>query len=358
MPPKRVLTGRRGRPPAARSTSRGRGGARAREQPELEEIPPTASSVTPTTSEATPSAPPAPQSGVEPEAVREAAVQLLAQIMAQQVPRQEAGTSQAVQRSGTRVRDFLACGPPEFFGSKTSEDPQEFIRQMQRTLRVIGAADTESVELAAYRLQDVAANWYDSWLLSRGVGASPAVWSEFSEAFLAHFLPPEVRRAREDKFLALRQRGRSVREYTLEFDSLARYAPTIVASMSDRIHRYIVGLDPWYVDSCLVLAAQPGMDIARIQAHAQGMEDRRRGRQMDRVDDKGQSKRPRSSGAVVDSRGRQLQQQQSRPPPRSARSTPSHPPSRRSASVSQSGIGPGPSRQPGSSKPLCQQCGK
>lgn len=77
--------------------------------------------------------------------------------------------------------------------------------------------ETESVELASYRLHDVAANWYESWLLCRGEGAPPAVWDEFTGAFLAHFLPPEVRRAREDRFLMLRQRGRSVREYSLGF---------------------------------------------------------------------------------------------------------------------------------------------
>lgn len=67
----------------------------------------------------------------------------------------------------------------------------------------------------------------------------------------------------------LRQRGRTVREYNLEFNSLARYAPAHVSNMSDRIHRYIVGLDSYYADSCLVMATQPGMDIAHIQAHAQ-----------------------------------------------------------------------------------------
>lgn len=171
---------------------------------------------------------------------------------------------------------------------------------MQWTLRVVGASDTESVELASYRLQDVAANWYEAWLLSRGEGAPPAIWSEFTEAFLAHFLPPKIRRAREDRFLILRQRGRSVREYNLEFDSLARYAPAHVSSMANRIHRYIVGLDSYYADSCLVLAAQLGMDIARIQAHAQEMEDQRRGHKTDRTEDRGQPKRTRSSRLVVD----------------------------------------------------------
>ena len=67
----------------------------------------------------------------------------------------------------------------------------------------------------------------------------------------------------------------------MEFDSLARYAPTLVADMTDRIHHFIRGLDRYLVDNCLALAAQPGMDIARIQAYAQGMEERHRGQQPD-----------------------------------------------------------------------------
>ena len=87
---------------------------------------------------------------------------------------------------------------------------------MQRTLRIIKASETESFELATYSLRDVAINWYESWDLSRGEGAPPAVWDEFVEAFQCHFLPPEMKRARVDKFLRLKQNGRSVREYSLE----------------------------------------------------------------------------------------------------------------------------------------------
>ena len=224
------------------------------------------------------------------------AVQLLTRIVAGQARRYGSGGDYADRRDSLRTRDFLTCNPPEFYGSRPEEDPQEFIRQMQRTLRVIRASETESVELASYRLRDVAVNWYESWEMSRGGDAPPAAWDEFVEAFLGHFLPPEMRRARVDRFLRLRQNGRSVRDYSLEFDSLARHASTLVADMTDRMHRFVMGLDPYLVDSCLVMASQPGMDIARVQAYAQGMEDRHRGRQPDRDQDGGHPKRARSIG--------------------------------------------------------------
>ena len=105
-----------------------------------------------------------------------------------------------------------------------------------------------------------------------------SVCEEFVDAFQGHFLPLEMKRARVDRFLHLKPSGRSVREYSLEFDSLARHAPTIVADMVDRVHRYVMGLDRYLIDACMAVTLQPGMDIARVQAYAQGVEDRHRGR--------------------------------------------------------------------------------
>ncbi|XP_070046730.1 uncharacterized protein [Nicotiana tomentosiformis] len=103
-----------------------------------------------------------------------------------------------------------------------NEDPGVFIDRMQRTLRVMKATATESVELASYKFRDVAVNWYKSWEFSRGEDALPTIWQEFTEAFHRHYLPPELRRVRFDRFLTLRQGNMSVREYSLQFDSLAR----------------------------------------------------------------------------------------------------------------------------------------
>ena len=94
----------------------------------------------------------------------------------------------------------------------------------------------------------------------------------------------------------MRQNGRIVREYSLEFDSLARHAPTIVADMADRVHRYVMGLDRYLIDGCIAVTLQQGMDIARVQAYAQGVEDRHRGRHPDRDYNRGQHKRARSAG--------------------------------------------------------------
>nr|XP_009795493.1 PREDICTED: uncharacterized protein LOC104242170 [Nicotiana sylvestris] len=46
----------------------------------------------------------------------------------------------------------------------------------------------------------------------------------------------------------------SVREYSLLFNSLERYAPSIVAEISDRVHRFVVGLGPHLINECFTAA--------------------------------------------------------------------------------------------------------
>ncbi|XP_055814159.1 uncharacterized protein LOC129883548 [Solanum dulcamara] len=237
MPPRKTTATQKGKSVAPGEIGQAHRVTRARSMPERETVPPTASSATPPEIRAAPAEdqradspvfgapvpePLAPQSGAEGRAMQDA-VQLLTRLVAGQEHRRGLGGDPVHKSDSSRAREFLTCNPPEFFGTKPEEDPQEFVREMQRTLRLIKASATESVELASYRLHEVAANWFESWELSRGRLASPAVWDEFTEAFISHFLPPEMRRAIVDKFLQLRQRGRSVREYSLEFDSLARH---------------------------------------------------------------------------------------------------------------------------------------
>ena len=86
----------------------------------------------------------------------------------------------------------------------------------------------------------------------------------------------------------------SVREYSLQFNSLARYAPNVVATMKDRVHRYVDRLDPYLVRDCTNAALNKDMDIARIQAFAQKMEDQRQRRTQEL--ERRHSKRARSMG--------------------------------------------------------------
>ncbi|XP_070050920.1 uncharacterized protein [Nicotiana tomentosiformis] len=180
------------------------------------------------------------------------------------------------------------------------------------------ATEKAAVELAAFRLQDIAILWYEVWERSRRRDAPLANWENFLDAFHDQYLPREIRQARVHQFLALKQGNMSVREYSLCFDSLARYAPSIVATMWDMIHRFIAGLAPEFTKACATAALQDSMDISRIQAFAQNIErGRRRQQGMERTDS-GQHKRmrfPRSQEQSQGSYRPQYFKRPLRPPP-------------------------------------------
>ncbi|XP_060202509.1 uncharacterized protein LOC132630948 [Lycium barbarum] len=50
----------------------------------------------------------------------------------------------------------------------------------------------------------------------------------------------------------------SVQEYSVYFDSLARYAPAMVAEMEDQVHLFVAGLGPHLIDECTTAVLQPG----------------------------------------------------------------------------------------------------
>ncbi|KAH0645082.1 hypothetical protein KY284_032966 [Solanum tuberosum] len=88
----------------------------------------------------------------------------------------------------------------------------------------------------------------------------------------------------------------SVRKYELRFDSLARYAPAFVDTMHNRVHRFVGGLDSDYIDVCSTAALNDNIDISRIQAFAQGIEDCRHLQYMTERVDRERQKRDRPAG--------------------------------------------------------------
>lgn len=89
----------------------------------------------------------------------------------------------------------------------------------------------EGVELEVYQLKYVVNQWYNEWEEAKGESVEPTVWGKFMEAFLDRFFPLELREAKAEEFMNLKQGKMSVREYTLEFNQLAHYAPEMTGNM-------------------------------------------------------------------------------------------------------------------------------
>ncbi|XP_070039535.1 uncharacterized protein [Nicotiana tomentosiformis] len=101
--------------------------------------------------------------------------------------------------------DDATLDPPVFTGTNLEEYPQDFIDEMYKTPRVMRATETKAVELASYRLKEVAYSWFELCKESHGEGSPPARWGEFVDAFINHFLPAETKASRAAELENLRQ---------------------------------------------------------------------------------------------------------------------------------------------------------
>ena len=100
--------------------------------------------------------------------------------------------------------------PPEFLGSQTNEDPQNFLDEIKKIFEVMQVTRNYWVELGSYQLKDVADIWYTKWKDNRGANAAPITWECFNEIFLDRFFPIELREAKSQEFMNTRQGNMTV----------------------------------------------------------------------------------------------------------------------------------------------------
>ncbi|XP_059306506.1 uncharacterized protein LOC132057948 [Lycium ferocissimum] len=82
----------------------------------------------------------------------------------------------------------------------------------------------------------------------------------------------EVREAKAEQFLKLKQNGKSVQDYYLEFVSLAKHAPHMLPDMRARVRRFVGGLDSHLYDGANIVAQNGTTTISKMVAFVQGSE--------------------------------------------------------------------------------------
>ncbi|XP_070018135.1 uncharacterized protein [Nicotiana sylvestris] len=128
-------------------------------------------------------------------------------------------------------------------GSDNSVDSQSFLDGTLKALCALGCSSERDVELATYKLEDMANTWYATVLLGRPTGAAPLTWDKFTKLFKSHFLPDRLMQKYSRDFERLVQTpDMDVSKYNTMFCKLAIYTPYLVPTKEARVQRFVDGL--------------------------------------------------------------------------------------------------------------------
>jgi hypothetical protein len=67
-------------------------------------------------------------------------------------------------------------------------------------------------------------------------------WTEFRDAFRAHYIPADVMRKKRQEFMDLKQGGRTIHDYSKKFNHLAQYMPDQVDTDAKKKDCFMIGL--------------------------------------------------------------------------------------------------------------------
>ncbi|OIT35417.1 hypothetical protein A4A49_54913 [Nicotiana attenuata] len=141
------------------------------------------------------------------------------------------------------LQEFQKLKSPKFTGCDNSADPQSFLDGTVKALRALGCSSERVVELAAYKLEDMANTWYETVLLGSPAGAAPLTWDKFTKLFMNHFLPNSlVQKYARDFERLVQTPDMDVSTYNTKFCKLARYAPYLVPTEEALAQRFVDGL--------------------------------------------------------------------------------------------------------------------
>ncbi|XP_070036220.1 uncharacterized protein [Nicotiana tomentosiformis] len=123
----------------------------------------------------------------------------------------------------------------------------------------MGVAETSGVFFTTFQLRGATYQWWRTYELNSPAEAASLTWTQFSDMFLREYVPQSLKNAWRAEFEQLRQGAMNMLEYVVRLSDLAKHAPALVATVRERVHQFIEGLNP---NIRLSMAREFEIDIA------------------------------------------------------------------------------------------------
>lgn len=89
---------------------------------------------------------------------------------------------------------------------------------------------------------------------------------------MERFFTREIRESRVEEFIKLRRGGTSVKEYSLKYVNLSKYASSLVQNSMAEMSRFVTVVSEDLVEDCWAAMLHENMDLGRLMANAKQVE--------------------------------------------------------------------------------------
>jgi hypothetical protein len=151
------------------------------------------------------------------------------------------GARDALAPAPTTYSDFAAMHPPLFTEAGEPLEVDHWLRVVESKFGLLRCTEEQKTLFAAQQLQGDASAWWANYTSTRPADYQVS-WAEFRNAFHAYYIPAGVMRKKHQEFMDLKQGGRSVHDYSKQFNHLAQYASDQVDMDEKKKDRFMIGL--------------------------------------------------------------------------------------------------------------------
>jgi hypothetical protein len=130
------------------------------------------------------------------------------------------GAKNAPALAPTTYSDFTATHPLLFTEAGEPLEADHWLRVMESKFGLLCCTEVQKTLFVAQQLRGDTSAWWTNYTVTRPADYQVS-WAEFRNAFCAHYIPAGVMRKKQQEFMDLKQGGRSMHDYSKQFNHLA-----------------------------------------------------------------------------------------------------------------------------------------
>jgi hypothetical protein len=127
------------------------------------------------------------------------------------------GACNAPAPAPTTYNDFTATHPPLFTEAGEPLEANHWLRVMESKFGLLRCTEVQKTLFTTQQVWGDASVWWANYTITRPTDYQ-VPWAEFCDAFHTHYIPAGVMRKKCQEFMDLKQGGRSVHDYSKQFN--------------------------------------------------------------------------------------------------------------------------------------------